>query len=76
MVEASDFDKEHGALLLLGADFDHECAVCQGKAKCLIAMICAAMEEKEELEFVILKAAELHLKNINKKERHEKSPMS
>lgn len=76
MVEASDFDKERGALLLLGADFDHECAVYQGKAKCLIAMICSAMEEKEELEFVILKAAELHLKNINKKERHEKSPMS
>lgn len=77
MVEASDFDKEHGALLLLGADLDHECAIYQGKAKCLIAMICSAMEEKEELEFVILQAVALHLKEkTRQKEKHEKSPMS
>ena len=61
MVEASDFDKDLGALLLLGADFDHECAVYQGEAKCLIAMICSAMENKHELSYIILKASEIFL---------------
>lgn len=61
LVEASDFDREHGALLLLGADLNHECAVFRGKAKCLVAMICSAMEERKEIEQVILKAAEVFL---------------
>ena len=31
--EAKEFDKEHAALLFLGADFDNECALYQGKLR-------------------------------------------
>lgn len=60
MAEAMDFDKEHAALLLLGADFDHECATYQGTVKSLVALS-PAMENREELSFVVLKAAEIFL---------------
>ena len=77
LVEASDFDKEHAALLLLGADYDHECAVYQGKLKCLVAMVCSAMEEKKELEEVILRAAEVFLsRKMENKTDHENAAMS
>ena len=61
MVEAMDFDKEHAALLLLGADFDYECATFQGTVKSLVSLLVAAMETREELSFVVLKAAEIFL---------------
>lgn len=61
MVEAMDFNKENAAVLLLGADFDHECATYQGTVKSLTALLVAAMENREELSFVVLKAAEIFL---------------
>lgn len=61
MVEAMDFNEENAAILLLGADFDHECATCQGTVKSLVALLVAAMENREELSFVVLKAAEIFL---------------
>lgn len=69
MVEAMDFDKEHAAILMLGADFDHECAIYQGTIKSLVAMLISAMEEKKELSFVVLKAAEIFLER--RKEENE-----
>lgn len=61
MVEAMNFDEERAALLLLGADYDHECATFQGTVKSLVALLVAAMETREELSFVVLKAAEIFL---------------
>lgn len=61
MVEAMDFDKEHAAILLLGADYENECATFQGTIKSLVALLVATMEEREELSFVVLKAAEIFL---------------
>lgn len=61
IAEAKNFDEEHAALMLLGADFDHECATFMGSIKSLTALLVSAMENRDELSFVVLKAAEIYL---------------
>lgn len=68
MVEAMNFNKENAAILLLGADFEHECATYQGSIKSLTALLVAAMEHREELSFVVIKAAEIFLERNQKNE--------
>lgn len=70
--EAKEFDKEHAALLFLGADFDNECALYQGKVGCCIAMLVSAMEQRDELQQMILKAVEIFLLNKVKEDEEEK----
>lgn len=72
MVETMDFNKENAAILLLGADFDHECATYQGSVKSLVALLVSAMENREELSFVVLKAAEIFLAERNQKKEDDK----
>lgn len=71
MVEAMNFDEERAALLLLGADYDHECATFQGTVKSLVALLVAAMENREELSFVVLKAAEIFLERKEEEDVEE-----
>lgn len=71
MVEAMDFNEENAAILLLGADFDHECATYQGTVKLLVALLVAAMENREELSFVVLKAAEIFLERKQEEKNNE-----
>lgn len=71
MVEAMDFNKENAAVLLLGADFDHECATYQGTVKSLTALLVSAMENREELSFVVLKAAEIFLARREEEAKEE-----
>ena len=61
IVEEFELNKDEGALLMLGADFENECGIIQGKVKSLVAMIISRMEAEKEMEFVILKAAEYFL---------------
>lgn len=70
--EAKEFDKEHAAQLFLGADFDNECALYEGKVKCSIAMLVSAMEQKDELRHVILSAVEIFLSDKVKEDEEEK----
>ena len=69
--ETKDFDKEHGALMFLGADLDNECAFYQGKVKCGVAMLASAMEGNSDLRCVILRAVELFLSDKAKKDDEE-----
>ena len=72
--EAKNFDHEHAAVILLGADFDHECATYQGTVKSMVAMVVAAMENKNELSYIILKASEVFLERRKaEKEMEEES---
>ena len=61
IVEEFELNKDEGTLLMLGADFENECGIIQGKVKSLVAMIISRMEAEKEMEFVILKAAEYFL---------------
>lgn len=61
IVEEFELNKDEGALLMLGADFENECGIILGKVKNLISMIISRMEAEKEMEFVILKAAEYFL---------------
>ena len=70
--EAKEFDKEHAALLFLGADFDNECALYEGNVKCCIAMLVSAMQQKDELRHVILSAVEIFLSDKLKEDEDEK----
>lgn len=72
MVEAMDFNKENAAVLLLGADFDHECATYQGTVKSLTALLVSAMENREELSYVVLKAAEIFLARREEEAKEER----
>lgn len=79
LYEAKDFDKEHAAILLLGADLENEFAMFEGTVKSLTALLVAAMEERKDLSFVILKACEIFLernakKNAKKKDDEEDGP--
>ena len=58
IVEEFELNKDEGALLMLGADFENECGIIQGKVKSLVAMIISRMEAEKEMEFIILKSAE------------------
>ena len=64
LFEAKKFDREHAAVLMLGADFHHQCSTYQGTIKSLVGMLVSAMEEKKELSFVILKASEIFLERL------------
>lgn len=72
IVEAKAFDRENGAMLFLGADFEDECAIYQGKAKCLVAMIVSAMEREDEIAHVLLKSAEMYLARKEREKDLEK----
>lgn len=61
IVETKAFDRENGAMLFLGADLENECAIYQGKVKCLVAMIASAMEREDGIAHVLLKSAEMYL---------------
>ena len=67
IVEEFELNKDEGALLMLGADFENECGIIQGKVKSLVAMIISRMEAEKEMEFVILKAAEYFLARKERK---------
>ena len=66
IVEKCEIDPEKGAFLMLGADLEHECGIVCGTVKSLVAMIISRMEAEKDMEFIILKAAELFL---DRKER-------
>ena len=70
--DAKEFGKEHAALLFLGADFDNECALYQGKLRCCIAMLVSAMEQRDELRQIILQAVEIFLSDKLKEDEEEK----
>ena len=70
--EAKEFDKEHAALLFLGADFENECALYQGKVSCCIAMLVSAMEQNDELRQVILRAVGIFLSDKIKEDEEKK----
>lgn len=61
IVEKCEIDPEKGAFLMLGADIENECCIVRGTVKSLVAMIVSKMEAEKDMEFVILKAAEIFL---------------
>lgn len=73
LFEAKNFDKEHAAILMMGADFGHECATYQGTVKSLVAMLVSAMEQKKFLSFVIMKSAEIFLERLQERKEEEES---
>lgn len=73
LFEAKNFDKEHAALLMMGADFNHECATYQGTVKSLVAMLVSAMEQKKVISYVIMKSAEIFLERLQERKKEEES---
>lgn len=69
IMKTKEFNKETSAVLLLGADSDHECATYQGVTKGLVALIISAMEKDSKLEQVILKAVEIFIERRIKERR-------
>ena len=61
IVAEGEFDPESSALLLLGADEEHECGIIQGKMKSLVAMIVSRMVAEKDFELMILHSAEVFL---------------
>ena len=76
MVEVRDFDRENGAVMFLGADFENECAIYQGKMKCLVAMIVSAMERDDAIAHVLLKSAEVFLAEKEEEKQNRSKPLS
>ena len=63
LVKDFNMDREHGSLLLLGADFYNVCGNLQGKLSNIISLLLDRMTQNENIKIIVLEAAKRFLES-------------